>query len=139
MLHDDTCAHVLVYPTKMLSTENGLSRSLSPRDKKWPLPFWDPDWRARHEKECRWWNKTAPIAVPPLWQLVARKTKQELNYVTLKLPESKGEYPEEWGYEPFPEQRGKFSTRFQEWLKEDMPDIWTDPESAEDPGSNCFL
>lgn len=108
--------------------------SLSPRDKKWPFPFWDPDWRDRHTKECRWWNTTASEPILPLWQLLARKPEQALNYVTLRLPESKGEYPAEWGHEPFPAKRGKFSERFQEWLTQDVAARWPDVDAPEDPG-----
>lgn len=107
---------------------------MSPRDEKWPFPFWDPDWRERHTKECRWWNTTSPVPIPALWQLVARKTEQKLNHVTLRLPESKGEYPHEWGYDPFPEKRGKFSQQFQEWLAQDVAQVWPDVEDTDDPG-----
>jgi hypothetical protein len=66
--------------------------------------------------------------------MLARKTEQKLNYVTLRLPESKGEYPDEWGRDPFPHERGKFSKRFQEWLREDVAAVWPDVDSLEDPG-----
>jgi hypothetical protein len=66
--------------------------------------------------------------------MLARKTEQKLNYVTLRLPESKGEYPDEWGQDPFPHERGKFSKRFQEWLREDVAAVWPDVDSVEDPG-----
>jgi hypothetical protein len=59
-----------------------------------------------------------------------------IKYVELRLPSSQGEYPVDWGPHPFPEARGKFSTRLQEWLKEDAPDTWPDVD-AEDSGDAC--
>ena len=72
--------------------------------------------------------------MPPLWQLVARKSSEKLKYVTLQLPESMGEYPVEWGHDPFPPERGSFSERFQEWVRQDVQKVWTDVDSPGDPG-----
>ena len=113
--------------------------SLSPRDKqRWPFPWWDTEWRERHTKACRWWNKTAPVPIPDSWQPFTRADSQQVKHVSLRLPQSGGEYPEEWGHDPFPLERGPFSRAFQDWLRRDVPQMWVDVDSADDPGARSL-
>jgi hypothetical protein len=110
--------------------------SLSPRDKqRWPFPWWDLQWRERHNKACRWWHSTEELPIPEPWQPFARAVTQKVKYVGLKLPVSNGTYDSQWGQTPFPTSRGRYSTAFQEWLQRDVPQIWPDPEASADPGA----
>ena len=113
---------------------DSLTCSLSPRDKeRFSFPWWDTEWRERHSKACRWWNKTEALAVPEPWQPFARTDKQAVKHVSLQLPYSHGEYPEEWGRTPFPPERGPYSTAFQQWLRRDVESIWVDVDTPTDP------
>jgi hypothetical protein len=116
--------------------EHAAACSLAPRDKsRWPFPWWDLEWRRRHEKACRWWKQTTEAALPQAWQPFARADKQSVKYVDLRLPVSDSTYPVEWGHDPFPAERGRYSLAFQEWLKRDVAAIWPDVEATADPGT----
>jgi hypothetical protein len=108
--------------------------SLSPRGKHWPFPWWDPEWRDRHTKACRWWNETESFELPEAWQAFAKAEQDKVKWVELQLPQSHGAYPADWGNDPFPPARGQFSSQYQEWLRQDVPAIWPDVDSSEDTG-----
>ena len=77
--------------------------------------------------------------MPEPWQPFARTDKQAVKHVSLQLPYSHGDYPEEWGRTPFPPERGPYSTAFQQWLRRDVKNIWVDVDTDTDPGMFWLL
>lgn len=111
--------------------------SLWPRSRTLPFPHWDKAWQQRHIKACRWWNRSSVINIAEAWHPFSRQAQMAVKYVNLSLPASNGEYPEEWGAEPFPPSRGNFSATVQAWLKRDVASMWPDVDAMEDAGAQC--
>lgn len=109
--------------------------SLSPRGKQFAFPWWDPDWKARHERACGWWNTTDTLAIPEPWQRFSKADKERIKWIELRLPQSHGEYPPEWGAEPFPPSRGKFSSAIRDFFARDHP-MWPHVDQEDDPGTS---
>lgn len=74
--------------------------------------------------------------LPQSWLVFSRHAEVSVKYANLSLPASGGSYPEKWGAEPFPSQRGAFSMALQKWLRHDVSSIWPDVDALGDPGAS---